>query len=106
MGSYSFSKAVKKAETDAIQEVEYATKRFIQYFNDPNSTSEDAEDLWKQIQEEHGEIGKDSLEAARDEAKEHIVGADVARGWSLEEAEARFEERWKEVKEYGDKVRD
>ena len=106
MSTYSVSKAVKKAETDVVDHLEYATKRFMQHMNDPNATQEDADELWKEITEKHGKIGKDVLEAARDEMEEKSIGLYQTRGLSREQAEKHFKQKWKEVFDSAEKMRD
>ena len=96
-------KSFTKAVSDITQNLVKTFKKACDVAIDPNRSS-DMEQVWRDFENACKDAGNTSTDAAHDEVKEHLARQMQGGGMSKAEFEKWFEQKWKDVKDLGDKV--
>jgi len=96
-----------------IKGVTDISKALIKTFNkacdvalDPNHTQADIDQVWRDFEKACHDAGYTSTDAAREEMKGHLIQQLQNGGMSKAQAEAWGEQKWKDVMDLGDRVRE
>jgi hypothetical protein len=93
-------KALSKIEQKLIKSFEDAA----QVAQDPNPSTDDIQRVWENFKQTCKDTGNTTTDAVQGEIKEHVTKQKQLDGMSKAEADKWFEQKWKDVKDLGDKV--
>jgi len=97
-------KSFVKGVSDISQSVVKTFKKACDVAVDPNHTQADIDQVWRDFEKACEEAGN-TTDAVHGEVKEHVTQHMRDGGMSEVEAEKWFEQKWKDVKDLGDKIR-
>jgi hypothetical protein len=97
---------MKKVATDVEKRVEAVVQHVVDIFKKPNPTQKEVDDVGREIEDLQKDVQADSWNATIDEIRERLVKDFRSLGMSAEDADKMVEQKWKDVKDLADKLRD